>query len=82
MEEQGLGFVVVEARLFYKKSARFDDELTLRTDLADMGRASLRFEYEVLRGEETIATGYTRHGCIDFATGRPKRVPAALTAEL
>ena len=70
--------MVVEARLFYKKAARFDDELTLRTDLADMGRASLRFEYEVLRDEEVISTGYTRHGCIDLTTGRPKRVPVEL----
>jgi len=70
--------VVVEARLFYKKAARFDDELTLRTDLADVGRASLRFEYEVIQDGETISTGYTRHGCIDLATGRPKRVPAEL----
>ena len=78
MEQQGLGFVVVEARLFYKKAAHFDDELTLRTTLADVGRASLRFEYEVLRDGAAISTGYTRHGCIDLATGRPKRVPAEL----
>ena len=70
--------MVVEARIFYKKAARFDDELTLNTDLADVGRASLRFEYEVLRDGEVICTGYTRHGCIDLATGRPKRVPAEL----
>ncbi|MDQ3566736.1 MAG: acyl-CoA thioesterase, partial [Actinomycetota bacterium] len=81
MEDQGLGFVVVEARLFYKKAARFDDELTLRTELADVGRASLRFEYEVLRDGEVISTGYTRHGCIELASGRPKRVPVELAAK-
>lgn len=70
--------MVVEARIFYKKSARFDDELTLQTTLAHVGRASLRFEYEVLRDGEVISTGYTRHGCIDLATGRPKRAPLQL----
>lgn len=70
--------MVVEARLFYKKAARFDDELTLQTNLTDVGRASLRFEYEVLRDGEAISTGYTRHGCIEISTGRPKRVPAEL----
>ncbi len=78
LEEQGYGFVVVEARLFYKKAARFDDELTLRVDLAELKRASLRFEYTVLRDGEVVSTGYTRHGCIHIPTGRPSRVPKGL----
>ena len=75
LEERGIGFGVVEARLFYKRAARFDGELTLRTGLAELKRASLRFEYEVLRDGERLSTGYTRHGCIDIATGKPLRLP-------
>lgn len=75
LEERGLGFVVVEAHLFYKRAARFDDELTLRTTLTETKRASLRFEYAVLRDGEEIATGYTRHGCIDIPTGKARRLP-------
>ncbi|CAN5797044.1 hypothetical protein BH23ACT11_BH23ACT11_10810 [soil metagenome] len=78
LEERGYGFVVVEARLSYKKAARFDDELVLRTELAELKRASLRFEYTVLRDQEVVATGYTRHACIEIATGRPTRVPKKL----
>lgn len=70
--------MVVEARVFYRKAAVFDDELTLRTTLAETRRASLRFEYVLGRGEDVICTGYTRHGCIDLRTGRPTRVPTAL----
>jgi len=47
-----------------------------------VGRASLRFEYEVLRAGEVISTGYTRHGCIELSSGRPKRVPVELAARL
>jgi len=68
----------VEARLFYKRAARFDDELTLRTKLSELKRATLRFEYELLRGVEVICTGYTRHGCIEISTGRPTCIPAEL----
>ncbi len=82
MEKRGFGFVVIEARLFYKRAAFFDDELTLRTDLAELKRASLRFEYAVLRGGEVICTGYTRHGCIDLASGRPIRLPAEIFSRL
>jgi acyl-CoA thioester hydrolase len=78
LEERGYGFVVVEARLFYKKATYFGDELTLRTELADLKRASLRFEYTVLRDGEAVSTGYTRHGCISLSTGRPSRMPKEL----
>ena len=78
MERRGYGFVVVEARIFYKKAARFDDEMTLRTSLVDLQRASLRFEYLVLRGDEVVTTGYTRHGCIELASGRARRIPPEL----
>ena len=80
LEERGYGFVVVEARAFYKKPAFFDDELTLRTELTELGRASLRFEYAVLRDEEMLATGYTRHGCVELASGRPSRIPEEVLA--
>lgn len=80
LELEGIGLVVVEAYLFYKRAARFDDELTLRTRLGETKRASLRFEYEMLRGEEEISSGYTRHGCIDIATGKARRLPADFLA--
>lgn len=78
LEERGYGFVVVEARLFYKKATFFDDELALRTELSELNKASLRFEYTLLRDNEVVATGYTRHGCITLSTGRPSRVPKEL----
>jgi acyl-CoA thioester hydrolase len=68
----------VEALLRYRKAAFFDDELTLRTDLAELNRASLRFEYEILRDGEILATGHTRHACVELASGRPSRVPEQL----
>ena len=80
LEDRGFGFVVVEARLFYKRAARLDDELTLRTELAELNRASLRFEYAVMRDGEELATGYTRHGCIDIASGRARRLPEGFLA--
>ena len=78
MEGRGRGLVVVEALLNYHRPAYFDDELTLRIRLADLGRVSLRFDYEVLRGGELLVTGHTRHACVDLATGKPIRMPQEL----
>lgn len=78
MERRGFGFVVVEALVRYRRAAYFDDELTLRTELAEMSKASLRFEYAALRGKDEIATGHTRHAYVDLASGKPLRMPKDL----
>jgi len=49
LEKKGYGFVVVEVHAFYRRAAFFDDELTLRTELEELKRASLRFSYALLR---------------------------------
>jgi acyl-CoA thioester hydrolase len=68
----------VEALVRYRKAALFDDELTLRTELTKLSRASLRFHYALLRGGEVITTGYTRHGCVELPSGRLIRTPELL----
>ena len=80
LEAQGYGIVVVEVLAHYRRAAFFDDELTLRTELADLSRASIRFEYEVSRDGELLVTGHTRHACVDLATGKPIRVPEEVLA--
>ena len=80
LEKEGYGLVVVEALARYKRPAFFDDELTVRTELIEMKRASLSFGYTVLRGDEVLVTGRTLHGCMDLTTGKPRRLPATLLA--
>ena len=70
----------MEALVRYRRAAFFDDELTLRTELANLTRASLRFEYAVSRGGEALASGHTRHACLNLATGKPVRVPDEVLA--
>jgi acyl-CoA thioester hydrolase len=78
METRGRGLVVVEALLRYRRPAFFDDELTLSTHLAELGKVSLRFDYEVLKHGEVLVTGHTRHACIDLTSGKPVRMPQEL----
>jgi acyl-CoA thioester hydrolase len=80
LEKEGYGLVVVEALARYKRPAFFDDELTVRTELIELKRASLSFGYTVLRGDEVLVTGRTLHGCMDLTTGKPRRLPATLFA--
>jgi len=77
MESEDDSYIVVaEARCRYKRPARFDDVLTIRTRLTQSQRRTLRFAYEVFNQEtrETIATGETFHVICD-SRGRPKSLP-------
>jgi acyl-CoA thioester hydrolase len=56
---------VVEAKVNYKRPAVYEDVVVVETVLAELGRASLRFEYKVLRGTDLLATGHTIHACIN-----------------
>jgi acyl-CoA thioester hydrolase len=79
--ELGIRLPVVEAKVHYKAPARYDDLLVVETVLAQVRRASARFEYVVRRGEELLVTGHTVHACIDF-DGTIQRLPESLVARL
>ena len=67
--------VVVEANCRYKRPARFDDVLVVRTRVAGSNRRTVRFGYEILNPSgETIATGETAHVICD-RQGRPRSLP-------
>ena len=77
MEIEDDSFIVVaEASCRYKRPARFDDLLTVRTRVTAAQRRTIRFGYEIFRQEpeELIATGETLHVVCD-STGRPKALP-------
>ena len=67
--------VVAEATCRYKRPARFDDILTIRTRVTESQRRTIRFSYEILnQAQELIATGETLHVVCD-RLGRPKSLP-------
>jgi acyl-CoA thioester hydrolase len=68
--------VVAEAQCRYKRPARFDDVLAVRTRLASSQRRTICFRYEIVNqtSGEMIATGETTHVICD-SHGRPKSLP-------
>jgi acyl-CoA thioester hydrolase len=83
MEAEGYSLPVVEVHCEYRASARYDDDLEVRTVGALMSPVRLRFEYRVVRAndEATLATGHTVHASLD-ASGRPRRLPDRVRAVL
>jgi len=76
-ERFGLVLPVAEAGVKYLEAARYDDLVTVETSLAEVGRASARFSYRILRGDALLATGFTVHACVDQG-GRIRRLPMEL----
>jgi acyl-CoA thioester hydrolase len=76
MEAAGVSLPVIEAHAEYRRAARYDDELEIRTSPTLMTPVRLRFDYEVWRAGEDLplAAGYTVHAALD-QNGRPCRLP-------
>lgn len=58
----------VEARCQYLAPSRYDDLLTVRTWIAEMGRASISFECDVVDKDlagKVVARGYSRHALVN-----------------
>jgi acyl-CoA thioester hydrolase len=76
MEEDGVLIPVTEAECVYRRSARYDDTLRVRTRIGEAGSRGLSFFYEVF-GEapgRPIAEGRTRH-VFTGLDGRPISIP-------
>jgi acyl-CoA thioester hydrolase len=74
MEAEGFSLPVIEAHCDYRQSARYDDELEIRTSGSMVSPVRVRFDYEIGRGEVVLASGYTIHATLD-RNGRPCRLP-------
>ena len=83
IESQGLYFPVTEVSCRYFRPARYDDNIVIETTLAELGRATLTFRYKLYRNEdqELLASGWTKHACVD-EKGEVTRIPPALAAAL
>ena len=80
MEQEGLGLPLLEAHCRYLRPARYDEEITLRTWVAECRRSLLKMQYEVKRGEELLATGETLQMLVELATNKPCRFPPELAS--
>jgi len=78
LRETGLESFVLESHVRYRQPAHFDDRLRIHARVAEVRGARFRFDYEVTRGGDVVADGWTAHACVDARTLRPTRIPAGL----
>ena len=73
IEERGLILVVTEIVCRYRAPYRYDDEVVIRTSIAEAASRMMRFKYELRdrTGERLHATGTSSHVWVDRETRRP-----------
>jgi acyl-CoA thioester hydrolase len=76
MEAEGFQLPVTEVHCEYRQSARYDDELEIRTRASQISPVRIQFDYEVVRPSDDVALahGHTVHATIG-PSGRPARLP-------
>jgi acyl-CoA thioester hydrolase len=58
----GVLLAVVDAHCRYLRPARYDEEITVRTQIAQANRRMVEFAYEIFNDRgEALATGETKH---------------------
>lgn len=72
--------LIVHTAADFKSPGRFDEELTVRGRIAEIGTTSFTFEFQVERKADgaLVATGKSVHVTVDPATLRPVPVPDEL----
>ena len=72
MEENGVMLPVVSLEMNYKKPARYDDVLRVKTVLKSQNSVKIEFDYEIYNEQnELLTTGYSMLVFVDMKTGRP-----------
>jgi len=76
MEKQGVMLPVVSLTMNYKKPARYDDLLTVRTIFKKQEGVKIEFDYEIYNEtRELLTIGNSVLVFVDMKTGRPVLPP-------
>lgn len=81
LETDGYRIPVLEVSAKYIRPALYDDTLTIVAVIREKPSLRIRIEYEVFRGEERLATGFSSHAFCDLR-GQPTRPPPGFVAKM
>ena len=83
MENEGIMLPVISLNCNYKKSAEYDDVLTITTVIKKQPLVKIEFDYTIInQKDELICTGNTTLAFIDMQTKRPIKCPEYLLEKL
>jgi acyl-CoA thioester hydrolase len=76
----GKGWVARQHKIDYLQPAYLGDELIVETEVLEMKKVTSRRHYRILRRSDgqLLARAETHWAFVDYATGKPTRIPAEI----
>ncbi|WP_332770014.1 YbgC/FadM family acyl-CoA thioesterase [Phenylobacterium sp.] len=81
LQGQDAAFAIVRMELEFKRAARIDDALAVRTTYDSARGPRLFIGQQIFRAEELICRAQVEAACIDLS-GRPRKPPAGMLEQL
>ena len=83
MEENGVMLPVVSLTMNYKKPARYDDLITVKTIFKSQTSVKIEFDYEIYNEQKELLTiAHSVLVFVDMKTGRPMLPPDYVKAKI
>ena len=83
LEDDGIILPVIHLQIDYKKSAKYDDLITVETYLRDVPKVRIHFDYKIYNeSRELLAEAKTTLAFMDKKENRPIRCPDIILEKL
>jgi acyl-CoA thioester hydrolase len=70
------GVILARVECDYKRPVKYGDTIEIRMRIAQLGRSSFHYEYEIVDAEgRTVLTAKTVQVMYDYAAGKPVAIP-------
>jgi acyl-CoA thioester hydrolase len=80
IEARGYILVVTDIQCRYRVPYRYDDEVVIRTSIAELASRGITFAYELYRGETLHAGGTSSHMWLEEKSRKPVRADEEVMA--
>jgi len=82
IEQHQCLFAVHSMQLQFKRPARFNDALIVRSHILNVSGASFEFDQKIFRDGELLCDAIVKIACLDSKRFRPKSIPSSLLTEI
>lgn len=81
--EQSIAFVVKQLNINYIAPAKFNQLLSIHTQIVKLNRASMVFKQTITNQDNKLITAAdVTVACVQLQTGKPSRIPAQILGEI
>ena len=75
-------FVVHSMQIAFKKSAKFNDMLTITSDIHKVGHSSLQFLQKISINQQTLVEAEVKLACVNALTFKPVGIPQQIKSAI